>query len=51
MEPINTIALTLIFGLEMFVLGIDNKRNWQKLFGMIVMCIGWIWNMVVILSK
>jgi len=50
MTPVNTIAITLIFGLELFALGVNDNSNWKKIAGMIIMMIGWIWNIVAILT-
>jgi len=50
MTPVNTIAIILIFGLELFVIGINDDSNWKKITGMIIMLIGWILNMIAILT-
>ena len=50
MGPINIITLVLIFGLEMMVIGHENNSTKLYLFGSMVMLIGWIWNMVAILT-
>ena len=49
MTPVNTIAIILIFGLELFTLGINDDSNWKKIVGMIIMMVGWILNIIAIL--
>jgi hypothetical protein len=50
MTPVNTITITLILGLELFAIGINEDSNWKKITGMIIMMVGWILNMIAILT-
>lgn len=51
MEPINIIALILIFGLEMMFIGHENNSTKLRLAGSIIMLSGWVLNMVVIITQ
>lgn len=50
MTPVNTITIILILGLELFAIGINEDSNWKKMVGMIIMMVGWILNMIAILT-
>ena len=51
MQPINTIAVILIFGLQLIVMGIDIDSKLCKKVGNIIMLIGWILNIIAIFMK
>ena len=50
-EPVNSIALILIFGLQMIFVGQESDRTWVKVCGAIMLIIGWILNSVAIFIK
>ena len=47
-QPVNPIALTLILGLQLLVIGIDDKKTIMKLIGGGLMLAGWIMNIIAI---
>lgn len=51
MQPINPIAVILIFGLELIVIGIETDSKIYKIIGGIIMLIGWILNIVANFTK
>lgn len=51
MQPVNTIALVLILGLEFMFVGHEADNKILRFIGGVITTIGWIWNIVVILTK
>ena len=46
MQPINIIAVILIFGLQLVVMGIEIDSKSYKVIGGIIMIVGWILNII-----
>ena len=46
MQPINIIAVILIFGLQLIVMGIEANSKSDKVIGGIIMIIGWVLNII-----
>lgn len=46
MQPINIIAVILIFGLQLIVMGVETDSKIYKITGSIIMLIGWILNII-----
>ena len=51
MTPVNNIALVLILGLELMLIGHEEESKNVELIGTILMIIGWILNTVAIFVK
>ena len=51
MQPINIIAVILIFGLELIVMGVEMDSKLYKIVGGIIMLIGWILNIIANFTK
>ena len=51
MQPVNNIALILILGLELMIIGLDNNNIKIKFIGNILTLIGWILNIIAIVIK
>ena len=48
LQPMSPITITLILGLQLLVLGIDDKKPIMKLIGGGLMLAGWIMNIIAI---
>ena len=51
MQPINPIAVILIFGLQLVVMGVGVDSKSYKIMGSIIMLVGWILNTVANFTK
>lgn len=51
MEPVNIITLILILGLEIMFIGHENNYPKLHLVGNIIMLIGWILNIIVVITQ
>lgn len=47
-QPMNIITTTLILGLQLLVIGVDDKKPIMKLIGGGIMLAGWIMNIIAI---
>lgn len=48
LQPINIIALIIMFGLEFFILGIEEEKIGLKILGGGITAVGWILNTIAI---
>ena len=48
LQPMNPITVFLLLGLQLLVIGTDDKKSIMKLIGGGLILIGWIMNMIAI---
>ena len=51
MQPVNIIALMLIFGLELIIVSMENHSSTFKIIGYIITLVGWICNIIALVTN